>query len=162
LTRALADAVASIPAIIGLLALGLVLGGGFAIVPLTIALVQWPAIFRAVRAEARRLRDATFTRASEAMGASPWWILRHHIIPHLAPLLAASFATSFAWAVQAEAVLGFLGLSPSDWPSLGRLMGEGASELARGFVWPVAFAGGTLFVAVASAQVLADEFARED
>lgn len=158
---ALADAVAAIPALIGLLAIGIALGPGLSTVAIAIAFTQWVTVFRAVRIESARLRHADFVRAAEAMGAGPLHQLRAHVLPNLAPLLSTSFALVFVWAVKAEAVLGYLNLSAVDLPSWGRIMAEGGSELARGIWWPVVGAAAPLALLVLSVQVLADRLSED-
>jgi peptide/nickel transport system permease protein len=159
---ALADALASVPALIAIVGLGLCLGPGLPTVIAAIALTQWVSVFRAVRVEAARLRRADFVRAAEAMGAS--WVhqLRVHVVPNLAPLLTTSFGLAFVWAVQAEAVLGWLGLSSADLPSWGRIMAEGTSELARGIWWPVVGAAAPLAALVLAVQAIADRLSAAD
>jgi ABC-type dipeptide/oligopeptide/nickel transport system permease subunit len=89
-------------------------------------------------------------------------LLRAHVLPNLTPLLSTSFALIFVWAVKAEAVLGYLGLSAVEWPSWGRIMADGGSELARGIWWPVVGAALPLALLVLSVQVLADRLSDDD
>jgi ABC-type dipeptide/oligopeptide/nickel transport system permease subunit len=153
---ALANAVAAVPAIVGLLGIGLALGPGYWTIAVAIALTQWPGVFRSVRAETRRLDEATFVRAARAMGAGTWWIARRHLLPNLDHLIATTGAIYFAWAIKAEAVLGFLGLSPAGEPSWGRIIADGSSELAGGNWWPMLAAALPLFMVVLSSQLIAD------
>ena len=153
----LADTIASIPAVVALLGLGLALGPGLRSVAVAIAVSQWPGCFRAVRAEAARLRTATFVRAARAMGASPTWIVRRHVLPHLRPLVGTTLAIQLAWSIKAEALLGFFGLSDPHLPSWGRILAESSNEIGRGIWWPLAAAGLPLAIVVFAAQVLADE-----
>lgn len=158
---ALTDAVAAIPPLITLLGASLLLGAGVLPVILAIGLSQWPAIFRSIRAEARRLRRADFVRAAEAMGAGLGHQLRVHLIPHLAPLLGTSAVLYFVHAVKVEAVLAFFGQSSQELPSWGLLLSECGSELARGIWWPLAAASAPLALLVLAAQVLADRLAAD-
>ncbi|MEZ4452413.1 MAG: ABC transporter permease subunit [Nannocystaceae bacterium] len=158
---ALTDAVASIPPLITLLGASLLLGAGVVPVILAIGLSQWPAVFRSIRAEARRLRRADFVRAAEAMGAGLGHQLRVHLLPHLAPLLLTSAVLYFVHAVKVEAVLAYFGHSSQTLPSWGLLLAECGSELARGIWWPLVAASAPLAVLVLCAQVVADRLAED-
>ncbi len=153
---ALANAVASVPPIVALLGIGLALGPGYLTVSAAIVLTQWPATFRTLRVESRRLDQSTFVLAARAMGANPLHIIRSHILPNLRTLGATIIALQFAWAIRAEAVLAFLGFSPALEPSWGRMLANAASQLDRGVWWPALAAGLPLFLVVLSAQTLAD------
>lgn len=159
---ALADSVAAIPALVALLGIGIALGPGLGTIAFAIAATQWVSVFRAVRIESARLREADFIRAAEAMGAGTLHQLRVHIVPNLLPLLSTSFALVFTWSVKAEAVLGYLGLSSTELPSWGRIMAEGGSEMARGIWWPILGAALPLALLVLSVQVLADRLSRDE
>jgi peptide/nickel transport system permease protein len=159
---ALADSVAAIPALVALLGIGIALGPSLVTVAIAIALTQWVSVFRGVRMESARLRRADFIRAAEAMGAGTLHQLKTHVIPNLLPLLTTSFALVFTWAVKAEAVLGYLGLSSTELPSWGRIMAEGGSEMARGIWWPIVGAALPLAFLVLSVQVLADRLSRDE
>lgn len=158
---ALADALAAIPAIIALLGVAMLLGPGLPTVVAAIGLTQWTGLFRSVRAEAQRLRAADFYRAAEAMGAGRRHQLRHHLLPHLRPLLLTSAVLHFVHAVKVEAVLAFFGLSSAELPSWGGLLAECGGESTRGIWWPLLGASAPLALLVLAAQVLADRLAED-
>ena len=145
-----------------LLGAALVVGPGVGGVVAAIGLTQWTGVFRAVRAEARRLRAAEFVRAAEAMGAGTLHQLRVHLVPHLAPLLRASFALLFVHAVKVEAVLAFFGYSSQATPSWGLLLAECGGEVTRGIWWPLVAASAPLAALVLAAQALADRLGDQE
>ncbi len=153
---ALADLFSAVPPFVTLLAVGLLLGGGTGTVGVAVAAAAWPVVFRSVRQESRRVRDAGYCRASEVMGASEGAIAREHVLPHLAPLLGTAFVLQLGWAIQAEALLGWLGLSHPELPSWGRMIAEAVAYLPRGLVLPLLTAAVPLTVTVLAAQLLAD------
>lgn len=159
---ALTDSVAAIPGVVALLGAALVVGPGVGGVVAAIGLTQWTGVFRAVRAEARRLRAAEFVRAAEAMGAGTLHQLRVHLVPHLAPLLRASFALLFVHAVKVEAVLAFFGYSSQATPSWGLLLAECGGEVTRGIWWPLVAASAPLAALVLAAQALADRLGDQE
>ena len=63
--------------------------------------------------------------AAQVQGAGSLWVLRHHVLPHLAPVVGAYAVLSVGWAVLFEASLGFLGAGiPEPTPSIGGLLGN--------------------------------------
>ena len=152
----LADAVAALPGVVALLGVALCVGPGLVGAAAAIILTQWTGVFRSVRAESRRLQSADFYRAAEAMGAGVGHQLRHHLAPHLRPLLLTSTALLFVHAIKVEAVIAFFGYSSQEAPSWGALLAECGGEVARGIWWPAVGASAPLAVVVLAAQVLAD------
>lgn len=153
---ALADLFSAVPPFVVLLAVGLLLGGGTGTVGVAVATAAWPVVFRTVRQESRRIRDAGYCRASALMGASEASIASEHVLPNLAPLLGTTFVLQFGWTIQAEALLGWLGLSHPALPSWGRMIGEAVAYLPRGLVMPLLAAAVPLTVTVLAAQLVAD------
>jgi peptide/nickel transport system permease protein len=154
-----ADAVASVPLVLLLIGVALALGPGWATVPVSVAVVAWPGVFRTVRAETIRLRRCDFVRASRAMGAGTSHVVRWHVLPHLAPVVAASAAAIGAWAVHVEAVLGYLGLGPEGVPSWGRMLAQAPALLERGAWWEPLGAAAAISCTALGLQLLADALA---
>ncbi|MCS6877115.1 MAG: ABC transporter permease [Geminicoccaceae bacterium] len=77
---------------------------------LLVALFGWPATARLVRAGTLSLESAEFVRAARALGASPMWVARRHLVPNLAGPLGVAAALAAGQAILAESVLSFLGL----------------------------------------------------
>ncbi|TPV93471.1 MAG: ABC transporter permease [Myxococcales bacterium FL481] len=156
ITLALAQIVAAVPPLIVIIGLVALLGPGLVSGACGIAAVQWVAVYRVIRAESQRLAAEGFVVASEAMGASVWWRIRHHGAPHLRPLLGTMLAIQLAYAIKAEAVLGFLGLATVDMPSWGRMIASGSTHLPRGLWWLTVAAAAPLTAVVLAAQFLGD------
>lgn len=76
-----------------------------------IGLVRWPELARVVRGQASSLRQRGFVATARGFGGSPAWLLRRHLVPAVAPLIAAGFVTVAGMAVLMEAGLAFLGLA---------------------------------------------------
>lgn len=72
----------------------------------------WPATARIVRAKAMALARGEVALASRAMGGSPWWVARKHVLPGAMGVVTATAALAFAQNLLAEAALAFLGLGP--------------------------------------------------
>jgi ABC-type dipeptide/oligopeptide/nickel transport system permease subunit len=75
-----------------------------------IGLITWFYPARIIRAEVLRLREQEYIEATRMLGASTWWIMRRHLLPHLvAPIIVYSTLT-LATVVVLEASISFLGL----------------------------------------------------
>jgi oligopeptide transport system permease protein len=93
---------------------------------LAIALVNWTIIARLVRGQMLSLAKRDFVLAAKALGASPWRVVVHHMLPNsLGPVIVAvTFGIPIA--IVAEAALGFIGFGlPPPTASLGRLVSDG-------------------------------------
>jgi peptide/nickel transport system permease protein len=75
-----------------------------------IALVGWTTVARLVRGAALTLRETTFVRAAEAVGAGGWRIMTRHILPNVASPVIVATTLSIGNVILFESVLSFLGL----------------------------------------------------
>ncbi len=86
---------------------------------LVIGLLSWPHAARVVRAQVLSLRSRAHVDAARLYGAGPLYVLRRHMVPALAPILAAAFVAQAVRAVLLEASLAFLGLGDPSLKSWG-------------------------------------------
>jgi peptide/nickel transport system permease protein len=91
----------------------------------------WPAFARLVRAETMHIRGALFVEAAIASGCTDWAVLGYHILPNLAPRIAALAVIEIGHVMLAEAGLSFLGVGvqPPD-ITWGLLIARGRPYLA--------------------------------
>lgn len=78
---------------------------------LLIGVIRWPEIARVLRGQTLTLRQRGFVASARGFGGGLGWLLRRHLVPALAPLIAAGYITVAGAAVLMEAGLAFLGLS---------------------------------------------------
>ena len=116
------------------------------------SLTAWAPFARLALAESRVLRSAGFVEAARALGRSPFAILREHLLPNLAGVMAVQLGASAAAVVVSEAALGFVGLAPPGGTSLGALLDQGTAVMLRS---PHVLAVGSLTVFATSASLLA-------
>jgi hypothetical protein len=84
-----------------------------------------------------------------ASGASPWWVVERHLLPHLARWFLAAAAGLVPGFLILEATLGFFGFSVSPTTNTwGTLMWRGRESLHRGDWWLLAFPA--LFIGAAA------------
>lgn len=95
-------------------------------VVLTLGIVGWTSTARVIRGKTRVLARGDVVIAARALGASPFRILVHYILPNIAGVVIVATTVSFAQNLLAEAALSYLGLGPSPpSPSWGRMLYEG-------------------------------------
>ena len=79
-------------------------------VVLTLTIFGWPSIARLMRSSVLQVKPNEYVLAARALGASPWRIIKSHILPNaLAPAIVVSTINLGAYIV-AEATLSFLGI----------------------------------------------------
>lgn len=79
-------------------------------VVLVLAILGWPGIARLMRGSVLQVKPNEYVQAARALGASPWRIVRSHILPNaMAPVLIVSMINLGAY-ISAEASLSFLGI----------------------------------------------------
>ena len=107
------------------------LGPSVAILIVVLPCLVWPIFARVVRAEALRLREATFIEASVATGCSTATILGRHLLPNVAPRILVLCVVEVGHVMLSEAGLSFLGVGvqPPD-TTWGLLISEGRPLLA--------------------------------
>lgn len=123
---------------------------------LLIGATGWFGTSRIVRAEVLRLREESYVRASEALGASPRRVIFRHLLPNtLGPLLVAA-TLGVGDVILLEAGLSFLGLGiqpPA--PSWGGMILD-AREVLVTAPWAGLFPGVAIVLTVLSANLIGD------
>ncbi|GMV84912.1 MAG: ABC transporter permease [Dehalococcoidia bacterium] len=107
---------------------------------MAISFVGWTTVARLVRGQMLSIKEQDYITAARAIGASPWRIVRVHMLPNTlsAVIVAATFGIPLA--IFAEATLGFIGLGvPPPHASLGSLINSGLDSIQTHniqLVWP--------------------------
>ena len=154
------DAVLALPIFFIVLAIaGVAPHAGALVVAVAIGGTAWPPLARLLRAETQRLRRAEFVIAAEMMGASSFYVLRRHVLPHLTHYVAVAAAFGFATATMVEASLAFLGVGAADTtPSWGALMRHGEQHIAAW--WLVVVPGLALLSLTLAVSALGEHWRR--
>jgi peptide/nickel transport system permease protein len=150
------DGLMAFPAIILAIAFMAARGPGVWNVILALSLVYMPRTALLVRSTVLSLRELDYVAAARALGRPDLSVAFRHILPNcLAPLLVQG-TFIFAYAVLAEAILGFLGVGvPPYVPSWGNVIASGKNVIREAF-WVSLFPGITLTVAGLSLNLLGD------
>ena len=79
-------------------------------VVMALTLLGWPSLARLMRSSVLQVLPNDYVQAARALGASPWRIIRSHIIPNaMGPMIVVSTINLGAY-IAAEATLSFLGI----------------------------------------------------
>ncbi len=129
------------PAILLAIAFMAARGPGVWNVILSLSIVYTPRTALLVRSTVLSLRELDYVQAARALGRRDAGIALRHILPNcMAPLLVQG-TFIFAYAVLAEAILGFLGVGvPPYVPSWGNVIASGKNVIREAF-WVSLFPG---------------------
>lgn len=124
---------------------------------------------RLVRAQLLQLRNAEFVESAEMVGASHWWILRRHLLPHLVPTVLVWGAIAIATNILLEVGLSFIGagvqVSTATWGSLlsttwGTLLSPQNYNSQSFTPWQTIFPSFAILLAVVSLNQLSEGLRR--
>lgn len=123
---------------------------------LLIGATGWFGTGRLVRGEALRLREESYVRAAEALGASRRRIIFRHLLPNTAGPLLVAATLGVGDVILLEAGLSFLGLGvPLPTPSWGGMILDAKSVLTVA-PWAGIFPGLAIVLTVLSANLFGD------
>jgi peptide/nickel transport system permease protein len=123
------DVILAYPAVLLALGLGAVLRPSVPVVVLILLLITWPALARLARSQTLTMRERQFVESARASGAGDFYIMIHHVLPHVLTVSIVWFTLSIASTVLIEASLSFLGVGvPLPTPSWGNMILEGQSR----------------------------------
>jgi oligopeptide transport system permease protein len=117
-------------------------GGVLLVTVLAISFVSWTTVSRLVRGQMLSIKETDYVTAARCTGASPWRIIRVHMLPNTLSAVIVSATFGIPLAIFAEATLGFIGLGvPPPDASLGSLIGDGLASIQTHkieLIWPAA------------------------
>jgi peptide/nickel transport system permease protein len=130
------DFMLALPGLLVAIVVVSVLGGGYAMAIVLLAIFNVQGDIRIVRGATLEQRPLPYIEALRSLGIGRRRIMFRHVLPNVAPILVANFAIDFALALVALAGLSFLGLgSEPGSPEWGAMLAENQSIL---FVNPAA------------------------
>lgn len=131
----------------------------FLVLLLAIGGVSWLTMARVIRGQVLSLRQLAFVEAARAAGATPWHILRHHLMPNLVGPIAVYATLVMPQAILQESFLSFLGIGiQQPTPSLGNLAADGvhAVNLYVDYWWLIVLPCGVLALTLLALNFLGD------
>jgi peptide/nickel transport system permease protein len=150
------DGLMAFPAILLAIAFMAARGPGVWNVIFALSIVYTPRTALLIRSTVLSVRELDYVSAARALGRPDLGIAVGHILPNcVAPLLVQG-TFIFAYAVLAEAILGFLGVGvPPYVPSWGNVIASGKNVIREAF-WVSLFPGVALTLAGLSLNLLGD------
>ena len=126
LLRAFLDTLSSLPGFLIALSLSVFFAEGSSTFILGAILMVYPSITRFLEGQILKLQTEEFIKATEAMGASPFYIFYYHYCPELLRMIIAILPFTFTRLILIETSLSFLGLGMAEsHETWGRLLYQG-------------------------------------
>lgn len=142
------DILYALPFVFFVILLVVFFGRNMVLVFLAVGAVEWLDMARIVRGRTLSLKQREFVQAAEALGVSPWGVLRRHIIPNTLTPVLVTLTVLVPRVILLESFLSFLGLGVQEpLTSWGALIAEGARTIESGawmLVFPSLLLTGTL------------------
>lgn len=114
--------------------------GIFILIVFVIGVTSWMHTARIVRGDVLAVKSQEFITAAKSSGMREYRIVLRHILPNVLSSIMVSATLGIASAIITESALSFLGLGfPSDFPTWGRLLFDGANFLQitpSRVIWP--------------------------
>ena len=150
------DGLMAFPAILLAIALMAVRGSGVWNVIFALSVVYMPRTAMLIRSTVLSIRELDYVQAARALGREDAGLALRHILPNCVGPLLVQGSFVFAYAILAEAILGFLGVGvPPYVPSWGNVIASGKNVIREAF-WVSLFPGVALTLAGLSLNLLGD------
>src|SRR2546427_425810 len=131
-------------------------GPGVWTVIFALSVVYTPRTAMLIRSTVLSIRELDYIQAARALGRLDMAIAVRHILPNCVGPLLVQGSFIFAYAILAEAILGFLGVGvPPYVPSWGNVIASGKNVIREAF-WVSLFPGLALTLAGLSLNLLGD------
>lgn len=106
----ISEVIDALPGLFVAIAVAVAIGPGLYTVFFALGFVGWADMARLIRGQVLAYRDEQFVEAARALGASPAYIVWHHVFPHVLAPVIVTITMGVAGAIMAETALSFLGL----------------------------------------------------
>lgn len=134
------DILIAIPYMFVLILLLVMYGRSITMLFAGVGLISWLEMSRIVRGQTLTLKNREFIEAARAIGVSSPVIIWRHILPNLMGVVAVFATLLVPLMILTESFISFLGLGVQEpMTSLGALISDGASTMAYGTLWQLAF-----------------------
>ena len=148
----------AIPSILMILAVAAVLQQkGVLTIVLILGLTGWTGPYRLIRAEYIKHKAREYVLAADAIGASDWRKMFHHIFPNVSHVALVQLSILVVGFIKSEVVLSFLGFGvPVGVVSWGSMLNEAQNELILGMWWQLTAAAIAMALLVTAFSLLTD------
>jgi ABC-type dipeptide/oligopeptide/nickel transport system permease subunit len=152
----LVDLLLAFPGILLALALAAILGPGLVNAIIAVAAIVVPVYARLVEGATAEVLHLPYVQAAVTLGASPWQVIRRHILPNVVSGIIVLTTSWLGIAALWIAALGFIGLGvqppASEW---GAILNDGANYISVAW-WITVFPGIFLALFVVGVNLLGD------
>lgn len=130
LGQRVSEIVNSLPELLLLMLLTSIFQPSFILLLVFMTMTGWMNFASYTRSECLRIKQLDYLKSAQMIGASPFRILSHHMLPNAISPIVSYFPIRVGYIVTNLAALDFLGLGlPSPNPSLGELLVQGKNHL---------------------------------
>jgi dipeptide transport system permease protein len=150
------DVVLAFPSLLLALVMVAILGPGLLNAMIAIAIVLQPHFVRLTRASVMNEASRDYVTSARVAGASPFYLMRHTILPNCLGPVIVQGTLSFSSAILDAAALGFLGLgAQAPTPEWGTMLAEAREFILRAW-WVVTLPGLMILITVLAINLMGD------
>ena len=150
------DVVLAFPSLLLALVMVAILGPGLLNAMIAIAIVLQPHFVRLTRASVMNEASRDYVTSARVAGASPFYLMRHTILPNCLGPVIVQCTLSFSSAILDAAALGFLGLgAQAPTPEWGTMLAEAREFILRAW-WVVTLPGLMILITVLAINLMGD------
>ena len=150
------DVVLAFPSLLLALVMVTILGPGLLNAMIAIAIVLQPHFVRLTRASVMNEASRDYVTSARVAGASPFYLMRHTILPNCLGPVIVQGTLSFSSAILDAAALGFLGLgAQAPTPEWGTMLAEAREFILRAW-WVVTLPGLMILITVLAINLMGD------
>ena len=150
------DVVLAFPSLLLALVMVAILGPGLLNAMIAIAIVLQPHFVRLTRASVMNEASRDYVTSARVAGASPFYLMRHTILPNCLGPVIVQGKLSFSSAILDAAALGFLGLgAQAPTPEWGTMLAEAREFILRAW-WVVTLPGLMILITVLAINLMGD------
>jgi peptide/nickel transport system permease protein len=156
-TMRIMDMISAFPSFILALGIAAALGPSLRNLIIAIALVNVPVYARLMRGSFLVVKRSEYATAAVGVGATPWRVLRWHLLPNTWTPIFVQSTLQFGYAILDAAGLSFIGLGirlPT--PEWGVMVSLGIEQVVTGQWWPSFFPGAAIAIAVMGFNLIGD------
>ena len=156
-----ADVQLAMPVILVLIALAAAVGPSVWLMVGVLAATYWVGYARVARSTALSLRERDFVLAPRIQGASGFWTIRRHILPHVAVQMLILASSDIGAVILLTASFDFLGLGvQAPTPSWGLMISEGQKYIRQAPFLAI-LPGIAIFLVAAGTNLVSQRFTAE-
>ena len=150
------DVVLAFPSLLLALVMVAILGPWLLNAMIAIAIVLQPHFVRLTRASVMNEASRDYVTSARVAGASPFYLMRHTILPNCLGPVIVQGTLSFSSAILDAAALGFLGLgAQAPTPEWGTMLAEAREFILRAW-WVVTLPGLMILITVLAINLMGD------